>query len=70
MQSVERWINSIPLDAPIYVQTSLTQIVPISDPKSFPDELSVSDQHLPTPPNNSSSSAVAAGDTSRGKSIK
>ncbi|VDK25637.1 unnamed protein product [Taenia asiatica] len=63
MQSVERWINSIPLDAPIYVQTSLTQIVPISDPKSFPDELSVSD-HLPSAPNNSSISA--AGDTSRG----
>ncbi|VDL63691.1 unnamed protein product [Hymenolepis diminuta] len=52
MQSVERWINSIPLDAPIFVQTSLTQIVPITDPKSFPDELSVSD-HLPSAPNNS-----------------
>lgn len=64
MQSVERWINSIPLDAPIYVQTSLTQIVPISDPKSFPDELSVSD-HLPSAPNNASSIS-AAGDTSRG----
>ncbi|KAM7537078.1 hypothetical protein Aperf_G00000078335 [Anoplocephala perfoliata] len=61
MQSVERWINNIPLDAPIYVQTSLTQIVPITDPKSFPDELSVSD-HLPSAPNNS------AADTSRGVS--
>lgn len=59
MQSVERWINNIPLDAPIYVQTSLTQIVPITDPKSFPDELSVSD-HLPSAPNNS------AADASRG----
>ncbi|VDM24808.1 unnamed protein product [Hydatigera taeniaeformis] len=64
MQSVERWINSIPLDAPIYIQTSLTQIMPISDPKSFPDELFVSD-HLPSTPNNSSSIS-AAGDTSRG----
>ena len=69
MQSVERWINSIPLDAPNYVQTSLTQIVPITDPKSFPDDLSIAD--LPPSSNNnapSPNSAInAAGDSSRGE---
>ncbi|VDD78117.1 unnamed protein product [Mesocestoides corti] len=48
MQCVWRWVNSIPLDAPTYVQNSLTQIEILSDPKSFPDELSLSD-HTPIP---------------------
>lgn len=60
MQSVERWINSIPMDVPIFVQTSLTQIVPITDPKSFPDELSVSD-HLPSATNNSAADSSRVG---------
>ncbi|VDD83858.1 unnamed protein product [Mesocestoides corti] len=41
LQYVERWINSIPSDAPTYVQKSLTQMEIISDPKSFPKELSL-----------------------------
>ncbi|VDD76113.1 unnamed protein product [Mesocestoides corti] len=43
MQCVERWVNSIPPDAPTYVQNSLTQLEILSDPKSFPDELPVSE---------------------------
>ncbi|VDD76115.1 unnamed protein product [Mesocestoides corti] len=47
MQCVERWINDISTDALTYVQNSLTQIAFIFDPKSVPDELSVSD-YTPT----------------------
>jgi len=50
MQSVERWINSLPTDAPVYAQTSLTDIIPISNPKSFPDELSISESQQQPPP--------------------
>lgn len=60
MQSVERWINSLPTDAPVYAQTSLTDIIPISNPKSFPDELSISESQQQPPPGEPSRSESSA----------
>nr|VZI38011.1 unnamed protein product [Spirometra erinaceieuropaei] len=53
MKFVERWINSIPSETQLWAQTSLNRIVPITDPRSFPDELSVSDTQPTTTGDNS-----------------
>lgn len=38
MLFVQRWINSIPLNSPLWVQVSLTKIVPITNPRCYPTE--------------------------------
>ncbi|VDL89736.1 unnamed protein product [Schistocephalus solidus] len=58
MKFVERWINSIPSETQLWAQTSLNRIVPITDPRSFPDELSVSDTQPTTTGENSRSNCA------------
>ncbi|THD23520.1 hypothetical protein D915_005870 [Fasciola hepatica] len=38
MLFVQQWINTIPADLPLWVQTSLTKIVPITHPEYYPEE--------------------------------
>ncbi|KAA0197774.1 hypothetical protein FBUS_09864 [Fasciolopsis buskii] len=38
MLFVQQWINTIPPDLPLWVQTSLTKIVPITHPEYCPEE--------------------------------
>uniref|UniRef100_A0A183ANC4 BCAS3 n=1 Tax=Echinostoma caproni TaxID=27848 RepID=A0A183ANC4_9TREM len=38
MLFVQQWINTIPPDLPLWVQISLTKIVPITNPEYYPEE--------------------------------